>query len=111
MYKVALLPGSGLSNTARSRPIPITSMPREELPHLYKELGPNSKSKQQNRNFIFRLFDEKLTQNFQYDGYVPGSRFRYGGRYGHLTYNAKEIDVPASKTWGGNTSINIGSGK
>jgi hypothetical protein len=47
----------------------------------------------------------------KYDGYVPGSRFRYGGRYGYLTYNAKEIDAPASKTWGGNTSINIGSGK
>ena len=58
------------------------------------------------------ILSKKVTDLlFQYDGYVPGSRFRYGGRYGHLTYNAKEIDAPASKTWGGNTSINIGSGK
>ena len=55
LYKVALLPSSGLSNTAWSRPIPITSMPREELAHLYKELRPNSKSKPSNIRFELKV--------------------------------------------------------
>lgn len=41
----------------------------------------------------------------RYRGYVPGQKFRHSGTFGKLTYNAKEVGLEASKTWGGLTSI------
>uniref|UniRef100_H2Y9A6 Uncharacterized protein n=1 Tax=Ciona savignyi TaxID=51511 RepID=H2Y9A6_CIOSA len=38
-------------------------------------------------------------------GYVPGLKFRYGSTFGMLTYNAKEIGVERSSTWGGAVSL------
>ena len=59
---------------------------------------------------VSQYYIHVLIRIIQYDGYVPGSRFRYGRTYGHLTYNAKEIGAIGSKTWGGAVSINIGNG-
>lgn len=41
----------------------------------------------------------------KYMGYVPGLKFRYGSTFGMLTYNAKEIGVGRSATWGGAVSL------
>lgn len=41
----------------------------------------------------------------KYMGYVPGLKFRYGSTFGMLTYNAKEIGVETSATWGGAVSL------
>nr|XP_002131361.1 uncharacterized protein LOC100186945 [Ciona intestinalis] len=38
-------------------------------------------------------------------GYVPGLKFRYGSTFGMLTYNAKEVGVERSATWGGAVSL------
>lgn len=38
-------------------------------------------------------------------GYVPGLKFRYGSTFGMLTYNAKEVGVERSSTWGGAVSL------
>ena len=34
-----------------------------------------------------------------------GLKFRHGARYGRLTYNAREIGVEISPTWGGAVSL------
>lgn len=41
----------------------------------------------------------------KYMGYVPGLKFRYGATFGNLTFNAKEIGVEQSATWGGAVSL------
>ncbi|CAK8685508.1 unnamed protein product [Clavelina lepadiformis] len=41
----------------------------------------------------------------KYMGYVPGLKFRYGSTFGMLTFNAKEVGVGRSSTWGGAVSL------
>jgi len=41
----------------------------------------------------------------RYYGYVPGQKFRFGGTFGYLTRNAKEIGYDISRAWGGLTSL------
>nr|XP_039272179.1 protein FAM166B-like [Styela clava] len=56
----------------------------------------------QEKNNLYHVHSGLLPK---YMGYVPGLKFRYGSTFGMLTYNAKEIGVGRSATWGGAVSL------